>query len=175
MPLLQPPREVCRELSNGDLVCYDHGLEICGKCCVDFTFMREESEALSTDSETNEEHDYQDENESSGSDEVEDVERSNDDQVFILCGSTARFMPQWDSQVLGPRNTFALKMNYESPPKPLPVSALEFFPCSTCHLTWLVGDKGKAAAAAIRRTIPTRTNMQAAVDHLSSTQTGPAL
>jgi len=147
MPLLQPPRELCRELSNGDLVCYDHGLEICGKCCVDFTFMREESEALSTDSENYEEHDHEDENESSSNDAIEDTERSNDDQVFILSESTARFMPQWDSQVLGPANTLALDMNHKSPPRPSPVSALDFFLCSICQLTWLVGEVGKAAAA----------------------------
>lgn len=147
MSLLPPPRELVRELSNGDLVCYDHGLERCGRCCVDFSFMQDEIGALSMDSENEEEPDDEKQDESSSSNAITYREHFREDQVFILGGCMARFLPQWDEQVLGPGNTFALKKNYERPPKPLPVSALELSPCSTCHLIWLVGEVGKAAAA----------------------------
>jgi ribonuclease HI len=36
--------ENCVELPNGQLVCCRHGLVVCGKCCVDFSFMTEDDD-----------------------------------------------------------------------------------------------------------------------------------
>ncbi|TVY42544.1 Ribonuclease H1 [Lachnellula occidentalis] len=58
----------------------------------------------------------------------------------------ARFTPQWDQQILGPANTIGIEKDNEKPPKPLPLSSLPIYHCSTCQLTWLVGEKGEAAA-----------------------------
>lgn len=49
------------ELPNGRLVCGPHGLEVCGRCCVDYSFM---DDVLDRDSENEDE----DNDELSGSD-----------------------------------------------------------------------------------------------------------
>ncbi|RKK10407.1 hypothetical protein BFJ66_g17584 [Fusarium oxysporum f. sp. cepae] len=49
----------------------------------------------------------------------------NEDQVFVLAGSTARFIPQRDEEILGPANTRNTLTNPD----------------------WLVGEKGPDAAA----------------------------
>jgi hypothetical protein len=77
----------------------------------------------------------------------EDTEDDGEDErVFVLGGCTARFMPQWDEQVLGPANTYKIKKDYDNPPKPLPLPSVQTHHCTICQLTWLVGERGKAAA-----------------------------
>ncbi|CAH0057848.1 unnamed protein product [Clonostachys solani] len=63
---------------------------------------------------------------------------TNQDRVFILVGSTARFKPQNDEQVVGPANT---QINTESNPVQIPLTY-----CATCGVTWLVGEIGLDAA-----------------------------
>ncbi|KAK7420519.1 hypothetical protein QQX98_002717 [Neonectria punicea] len=66
----------------------------------------------------------------------------NDDRVFILVDSTARFIPQRDEQIIGPQNTGNAPIESEC----APVRILLTY-CSVCGLTWLVGEKGPDAAA----------------------------
>lgn len=106
--------------SDGQAVCAAHHLIVCGKCCVDFTgpeFQR-------------------------GSDEEDD-----DDRVFVLGQGVNRFIPQWDQQLLGPANTFQIKRDYGTPPKPEHLQASALLACSECELTWLVGKLGHSAAS----------------------------
>ncbi|KAH7407411.1 ribonuclease H-like domain-containing protein [Cadophora sp. MPI-SDFR-AT-0126] len=56
------------------------------------------------------------------------------------------FTPQWDEQILGPGNASKIQKNYDNPPKALPLSKVQTHYCSCCHLTWVVGGKGEAAA-----------------------------
>ncbi|KAH6722018.1 ribonuclease H-like domain-containing protein [Leptodontidium sp. MPI-SDFR-AT-0119] len=141
MSLPQPPKQLVHTLPNGKTVCFDHHLRRCDFCTVDFSF----------------ESDEDDEDElgyygSDGSDalddryDFEDEEEENEDRVFILGGSAARFTPQWDEQVLGPANISQIRQDDENPPKPLPLSSLSTHYCTTCQLTWLVGEKGEEAA-----------------------------
>ncbi|KAK0100881.1 hypothetical protein ONS95_007326 [Cadophora gregata] len=136
MSLPQPPKQLVHTLPNGKTVCFDHHLRRCDFCTVDFSF---------GESDEDEPGYYSD-----GTDDLVDEYGSGDDEdnerVFILTGSTARFTPQWDEQVLGPGNTYKIQMNYDNPPKALPLSSLQTHYCSSCHLTWLVGEKGEAAA-----------------------------
>lgn len=78
--------------------------------------------------------------------EEDNMIMEEDDRVFVLSGSVARFIPQWDEQILGPANTYSIKKNYDSPPKPHALSTIRSHYCPTCKLTWLVGGLGEAAA-----------------------------
>ncbi|KAL7904016.1 hypothetical protein GGI35DRAFT_464305 [Trichoderma velutinum] len=64
------------------------------------------------------------------------------DRVFILVGSTARFIPQRDEQILGPANVIDVIVD----PKP-PAVQIPLIYCNICGVNWLVGEKGPEAAA----------------------------
>lgn len=137
MSLPQPPKKLIDYLPNGKTVCFDHHLRRCDICCVDFTY-----------DESDEDDPYHIDNQDDSDDfapgEEEEEDEEEDDRVFVLGGGVARFMPQWDEQVLGPANTFQMKQDYENPPKPLPLSKVATYHCPTCQLTWLVGEIGEA-------------------------------
>ncbi|KAF2431459.1 ribonuclease H-like protein [Tothia fuscella] len=117
-----------RELKNGKLVCRDHLLVVCPYCTMDLSF------AEAADGEEDD-------------DEIDEYESAEeDDRVFVLSGGTARFMPQWDEQILGPANTYRIEKDYENPPKPLSAAMVKKYDCLACNLTWLVGENGEAAA-----------------------------
>ena len=128
MSLPQSPKQVITYLPNGKTVCFDHHLRVCGICCLDFTGCGSDEE-------------------SEGESEEESEEEEDDDEgcVFVLAGSMARFIPQWDEQILGPANTSRIEKDYENPPKPLPLSSISTYHCPTCQLTWLVGKRGRIA------------------------------
>ncbi|EPS45060.1 hypothetical protein H072_1003 [Dactylellina haptotyla CBS 200.50] len=105
--------------SSGRAVCASHGLRICGKCCVDFSFLPSDEE---------------------------EPDDGDDERVFVLGGAAARFMPQWDDEVLGPANTFRIEKDYNNPPKPTAPDQLQSHYCTECELTWLVGKEGLEAA-----------------------------
>jgi hypothetical protein len=66
-------------------------------------------------------------------DEDDDVEvMEAEDRVFVLAGGAARFMPQWDKQILGPANTYKIEKSYTNPPRPLPLSRCVFFRVTIC-------------------------------------------
>jgi hypothetical protein len=48
-------------------------------------------------------------------------EEEEDVREIALVGETARFMPQWDEQIIGPQNTY--KIEKEEKTKPLPLQA----------------------------------------------------
>ncbi|EXK76742.1 hypothetical protein FOQG_18526 [Fusarium oxysporum f. sp. raphani 54005] len=66
----------------------------------------------------------------------------NEDQVFVLVGSTARFIPQRDEEILGPANTRNTLTNPECTPGRISLTY-----CGVCGVSWLVGEKGPDAAA----------------------------
>jgi len=112
--------DIATYLTDGQLVCTAHLLVICHTCCVNFsgpTFRR-------------------------GSEE-----KNDDDRVFVLGQDVNRFMPQWDEQVLGPKNTIQVEKDYDKPPKPEQLQISAVLACSRCELTWLVGNAGQSAAA----------------------------
>ncbi|CZR61514.1 uncharacterized protein PAC_11411 [Phialocephala subalpina] len=120
MSLPQPPKKLIDYLPNGKTVCFDHHLRRYGICWVDFTYGE-------SDEDDPYHIDYQDDSDevASGDEEEDDEDDGNDeedDRVFVLRGGVARFMPQWDHQVLGAGNAFQIKMEYDNPPKPLPRS-----------------------------------------------------
>jgi ribonuclease HI len=116
-------------------------------CCVDYSYM--DGEESDDDDDEQQEEDLG----SDGGNEIEDddypalpTSAEEDDRVFVLGTGVNRFIPQWDSQILGPANTYNLKEDYDKPPKPLSVSTLKLHECATCNLTWLIGEVGEAAA-----------------------------
>ncbi|EGU87530.1 hypothetical protein FOXB_01953 [Fusarium oxysporum f. sp. conglutinans Fo5176] len=66
----------------------------------------------------------------------------NEDQVFVLVGSTALFIPQRDEEILGPANTRNTLTNPECTPGRISLTY-----CGVCGVSWLVGEKGPDAAA----------------------------
>ncbi|KAM0263014.1 hypothetical protein ACHAQJ_001392 [Trichoderma viride] len=58
------------------------------------------------------------------------------DRVFILVGSTARFIPQVDEQIQGPQNVINAVIDPELSPIRIPLVY-----CSPCGVSWLVGEK----------------------------------
>lgn len=132
MSLPRRPQQSVYTPSNGNSVCYDHHLRRCDRCRLDFSL----------------EDSYQNEPGYYGFDEHgEEEENSHDqDRVDILEGSRARFTPQWDADILGFANAPQIPWNHNNPPKALALSNLQTHYCSTCQLTWLVGEQGEAAA-----------------------------
>jgi hypothetical protein len=59
-------------------------------------------------------------------------EEEEDVREIALVGETARFMPQWDEQIIGPQNTY--KIEKEEKTKPLPLSSLKTHSCGTCQV-----------------------------------------
>ncbi|RDW60706.1 hypothetical protein BP6252_12089 [Coleophoma cylindrospora] len=139
MSLQPPPEQVVAYLPNGKEVCFDHHLRRCDICCLDFAYGQSDDE----DELNRIDHQEREVGFWSGDESDED---DHPERVFVLTGGTARFMPQWDGQVLGPGNTFQIEKDYENPPKPLPRSDVSTCYCATCQLTWLVGETGEAAA-----------------------------
>ncbi|KAF4636562.1 hypothetical protein G7Y89_g1525 [Cudoniella acicularis] len=135
MSLPKPPNQLIAYLSNGKTVCFDHHLRRCGICCVDFTY-----------GESDEDEPYEIDDEEEDEDGDGDEGDEEDDRVFVLGGSTARFIPQWDEQILGPQNTYKITKDNENLSEPLPLSSILTYYCLTCQLTWLVGEKGEATA-----------------------------
>ncbi|RDW87524.1 hypothetical protein BP5796_03218 [Coleophoma crateriformis] len=130
MSLQPPPEQLVAYLPNGKEVCFDHHRRRCDICCLDFAYGQSDDEERDVASWCEDDSDEED----------------HPDRVFVLSGATARFMPQWDEQVLGPSNTLLVEKDYENPPKPLPPSDVSTCYCATCQLTWLVGEIGEAAA-----------------------------
>lgn len=115
-------------------------------CCVDYTDLDDEESDDDADQQEEYHGPYDGE-------EVEDDDylvttksAEEDDRVFVLGTRVNRFMPQWDSQILGPANTYKLNQDSSNPPKPLPLSTLKLHECERCNLTWLIGELGEAAA-----------------------------
>ena len=121
-------KELVSYTSSGKPVCHDHGLRVCGICCVDFDF-----QGLDDDDEISDE-------------DSRPQYSDDDDRVFTLVGSTARFIPQGDEEVLGPANVIGFSTTKNALLKPDPPSALSFFYCPKCQVTWLQGEAGKAPA-----------------------------
>ncbi|TVY13740.1 Ribonuclease H1 [Lachnellula arida] len=146
MSLPQPPKEEIDFLPDGRPVCFDHWLRVCHTCGFDFTGDGSADE----ESEEDESYEIDDQDGSQGFGSVNEDgdadEEEDDHRVFVLVGGAARFTPQWDEQILGPANTFRIEKDYKNPPKPLPLSSISTYHCPTCQLTWLVGEKGEAAA-----------------------------
>jgi hypothetical protein len=46
---------------------------------------------------------------------------------------------------MGPRNVFSLGIDYDSPPKPLPISSISVDECAKCHAVWLAGNRESGA------------------------------
>ncbi|OWP06184.1 hypothetical protein B2J93_823 [Marssonina coronariae] len=143
MSLPRPPKQLVHTLPNGKAVCFDHYLRRCDVCTVDFSFGESDE-----DEPGNYSFYRSNATEYSSHEHVEKEENEKDDRVFILSGSTARFMPQWDEQIFGPSQARRYMQNYHNPPKALALSSLETQYCSICQLTWLVGEEGEAAAKA---------------------------
>ncbi|KAI0431428.1 ribonuclease H-like domain-containing protein [Xylaria sp. FL1042] len=101
--------------SRGRAVCYDHHLRLCHVCCVHY--------------------------EGPGYGPMDE----DDDQVPILEPGSNLFIPQWDSQVLGPTVTYNHGRDYNNPPKALTPDQLKLHYCRECQLTWLEGDEGVEA------------------------------
>ncbi len=80
-------------------------------------------------------------------DQPETSDAADPDRVFILGGRLARFMPQWDEQLLGPANTFRLQQDYAHPPTPSAAATLNLHQCGNCQLTWLIGENGPITAS----------------------------
>ncbi|KAK6534956.1 hypothetical protein TWF281_006256 [Arthrobotrys megalospora] len=57
----------------------------------------------------------------------------------VLKGGEARFIPQWDEQILGTEDARNIVRDYADPPKPTPPDELQFHPCTACGLVWLGG------------------------------------
>ncbi|KAH7461601.1 hypothetical protein FOMA001_g19004 [Fusarium oxysporum f. sp. matthiolae] len=70
----------------------------------------------------------------------------NEDQVFVLAGSTARFIPQRDEEILGRRTLETLLPTPSADPECTP-GRISLTYCGVCGVSWLVGEKGPDAAA----------------------------
>jgi hypothetical protein len=88
--------------SDGKTVCFDHRLRRCDKCCMDFSCGELEEDEV-------DKHSY-------FLDEHLPEENEGDDRVFLLAGSTARFMTQWDDQILGAANAGRIGKGLDNPP-----------------------------------------------------------
>ncbi|CAL3973544.1 unnamed protein product [Diplocarpon coronariae] len=77
----------------------------------------------------------------------DDVEE--DTNVLVLEGSSVKFVPQLDQQLLGApvAHKNQQRTEYGLPVTPRPLSSLETTYCETCHLTWLVGEAGELGKA----------------------------
>jgi len=127
-------REIIDYLPNGKAVCYDHHRRICYSCCVDYTFDEDD------DSDKQGNHALVDHDDDGG--ERRNHDPVNDDQVFVLWGSTARFLPQSDEEIVGPGAKF--RKDWQARTSTITRPTYHF--CESCGLTWLVGEKGTSAA-----------------------------
>ncbi|CZS90382.1 uncharacterized protein RAG0_01486 [Rhynchosporium agropyri] len=80
-----------------------------------------------------------------------DVQEQNvadkiDQVATVLKGSSARFVLQWDEQVIGTVNAAKIDKDFDSFPKPPILSEFPTHYCSICEVTWLVGEMGEEAA-----------------------------
>ena len=111
-PLLEH-KELIHYLPSGKPVCYEHRFHVCPYCCLDFTY-----------NETDEENE----------EEEEDQEDSPPDNP-VLSGQVARFIPQWDKQIISPENVISIKKDYANLPKPSSIRSLNLHACQSCHFT----------------------------------------
>lgn len=147
MSLPNPPKQLLDYLRNGKAVCFDHHRRRCDICCVDFTYGEsDEEDPYGFDNEDGSQGFMSGDEEEHFGDGDDDDGVEGPERVFVLAKSMARFIPQWDDQILGPQNTYKIEKDYDSPPKPLPLSTVRTTYCSTCQLTWLIGEIGDGAA-----------------------------
>ncbi|KAL2073523.1 hypothetical protein VTL71DRAFT_10849 [Oculimacula yallundae] len=59
--------------------------------------------------------------------------------VSVLEGQYARFIPQWDEQLLGRYESLGIRKDYANIPEPLSLSNVSTHYCTTCQFTWIVG------------------------------------
>ncbi|KAF3283735.1 hypothetical protein TWF970_000909 [Orbilia oligospora] len=59
--------------------------------------------------------------------------------TYILKGGDARFIPQWDEQIIGYDAASNVVRDQNNPPKPTPPTELELYPCTECGLVWIGG------------------------------------
>ncbi|KAF3145601.1 hypothetical protein TWF703_006742 [Orbilia oligospora] len=59
--------------------------------------------------------------------------------TYILKGGDARFIPQWDEQIIGYDAASNAVRDQNNPPKPTPPTELELYPCTDCGLVWIGG------------------------------------
>lgn len=62
--------------------------------------------------------------------EEEGEEEEKEVRGVVLIGEMARFIPQWDEQIIGPQNMY--KIEKEVKAKPLPLSSLKTNSCPIC-------------------------------------------
>ncbi|KAI0195293.1 hypothetical protein EV127DRAFT_420622 [Xylaria flabelliformis] len=67
---------------------------------------------------------------------------AEDERVFIFGPVFNRFMPQWDTQLLGLANTCIIAKNRADPPKALTPDQISLHYCDKCQLTWIKGEAG---------------------------------
>jgi ribonuclease HI len=139
MAPLPEHREILDYLPSGKAVCYDHQLRVCGICCVDYTF----DEFDESDENSQGEYDSETFAYDSGDDD--------EDRVFVLWGSTARFSPHDDEQVVGPAARIAALIGGQAGGSARTATTTpsnpSFYFCGDCKLTWLVGAKGISSAS----------------------------
>lgn len=144
------PQDLITYLPNGQAVCRDHRLRICPVCCLDLTY--DDSDSLDEGDDGGNEDDHEEEDE-----DPEAVAQMRavppylllawQDRCFILAGSTARFIPQWEESLVGGDDLTRLDRldkDYNNPPIPNQPSSLSLHYCTTCHLTWVGGRAGLA-------------------------------
>lgn len=143
----------CKELvdydSLGKAVCFDHKLRYCATCCLDFSWDDPDSDVDFYERldgidihEEDDDNEYEDRVRDFTDKEVDKAE--DEDRVFILGGSVARFIPQQDDQLL--EDTYKLKIDCDSPLKPDTPDTLQLHYCRDCQATWLSGRAGVTAA-----------------------------
>ncbi|KAK6521820.1 hypothetical protein TWF506_002024 [Arthrobotrys conoides] len=59
--------------------------------------------------------------------------------TYVLKGGEARFIPQWDEQIIGHEAARNIVRDHYNPPKPTPPTELELYPCTDCGLVWIGG------------------------------------
>lgn len=132
-------------LRNGKTVCSDHHLRVCNTCCLDLSCCDPDEDDRLRDGLDPEDSEQEDNIGDRGN--AENLALEDDARVFILSESIARFIPQWDDQIIGPANTIGLPWYHGTSPTPHPPSSLAVYGCGDCHLRWLVGKEGFAAAS----------------------------
>ncbi|KAK6362286.1 hypothetical protein TWF730_005982 [Orbilia blumenaviensis] len=75
--------------------------------------------------------------------------------TYILKGGEARFVPQWDEQVIGHQAARAIIRDYYDPPKPSPPTELQLYPCESCELVWI----GGSASVGLTQIHPSHRNL----------------
>ncbi|KAF3229864.1 hypothetical protein TWF191_000772 [Orbilia oligospora] len=69
----------------------------------------------------------------------EALQRYLEGLTYVLKGGDARFIPQWDEQIIGYDAASNIVRDQNNPPKPTPPTELELYPCTDCGLVWIGG------------------------------------